>query len=105
MSDFYCDQVLSGRTRVEVQYEDDEVLAFNHTRPAYSDAHVVVIPRTHVDDLVAADLETLSRLLGVVQAQARLLIARHGACRVVTNVGRYQDSKHLHWHIVSGDRT
>lgn len=104
MSDFYCDEVLSGRTRVEVEYEDDEVLAFKHTRPAYSDAHVVVIPKSHVDDLTAADPVVLSHLLTVVQAQARGVVASHGACRVITNLGRYQDSKHLHWHIVSGDR-
>ena len=104
VSDFYCDEVLSGRTRVAVEYEDDEVLAFQHTRPAYSDAHVVVIPRAHVDDLLAADPEALRHLLEVVRAQASVVVARHGACRVITNLGRYQDSKHLHWHIVSGDR-
>ena len=26
----------------------------------------------------------------------------HGGARVVTNVGAYQDSKHLHVHVVSG---
>jgi histidine triad (HIT) family protein len=105
VSDFYCDEVLSGRTQVEIEYEDDAVLAFNHTRPAYKDAHLVVIPKVHVDDLVAAGPVVLNHLLTVVQAQAGGVLARHGACRVITNLGRYQDSKHLHWHIVSGDRT
>ena len=105
MSDFYCEQVLSGLTDVEVEHEDDAVLAFRHTRPAYRDAHIVVIPRRHVDDLVAADAELLGRLLAVVQAQASDVVARHGACRVITNLGGYQDSKHLHWHVVSGERT
>jgi histidine triad (HIT) family protein len=27
----------------------------------------------------------------------------YGACRVLTNLGRYQDSKHLHFHANSGD--
>ena len=25
------------------------------------------------------------------------------ACRILTNLGEYQDSKHLHFHIASGD--
>jgi hypothetical protein len=25
-----------------------------------------------------------------------------GAARVITNLGRYQGTKHLHWHVVSG---
>jgi histidine triad (HIT) family protein len=31
------------------------------------------------------------------------VIAEQGACRVLTNLGDYQDSKHLHWHIISGE--
>jgi hypothetical protein len=27
-----------------------------------------------------------------------------GEARVLTNVGRYQESKHLHVHVMSGDR-
>ncbi len=32
------------------------------------------------------------------------VVAAHGACRVITNLGAYQDSPHLHWHVVAGDR-
>ena len=102
--DFYCDEILSGRTAVEIAYEDEDVVAFHHTRPAYADAHVVVVPRVHVPDLLAADAAVLARLLAVVQDQAREVVAQTGACRVITNVGDYQDSKHLHWHVVSGAR-
>ncbi|MEO8574469.1 MAG: HIT family hydrolase, partial [Pyrinomonadaceae bacterium] len=27
-----------------------------------------------------------------------------GAARVMTNLGEYQDSKHLHFHVNSGER-
>jgi histidine triad (HIT) family protein len=30
------------------------------------------------------------------------MVAEHGACRVITNLGEYQDSKHLHWHVAAG---
>jgi histidine triad (HIT) family protein len=30
--------------------------------------------------------------------------ATHGGCRVSTNVGDFQSTKHLHWYIHSGKR-
>jgi histidine triad (HIT) family protein len=27
----------------------------------------------------------------------------HGGARVLTNLGKYQDSKHLHFHVNSGE--
>lgn len=106
MSDFYCDEVLSGKTPVERVMETERVLAFKHTRPAYA-VHIVVIPKLHIPSLVdfaPGDDGLMLELLGVVRAVAGQVMAAHGAARVITNLGEYQDSKHLHWHVVSGDR-
>src|SRR5690606_22876291 len=51
MSDFYCDEVLSGKTPIQRQHETERVLAFHHTRPAYP-VHIVVIPKLHIPSLV-----------------------------------------------------
>ena len=45
---------------------------------------------------------TLSGSL-IVRKGAANIEDEHGACRVLTNLGRYQDSKHLHFHVSSGD--
>jgi len=103
--DFYCDEVLSGRTAVEVVRETPGALAFHHTRP-YWPVHIVVIPRRHIPsltDLGDADPELLHSLLEVVREVAAEVEAEHGAARVLTNLGTYQDSKHLHFHINSGE--
>ena len=104
--DFYCQQVLSGVLEVEKVEETDQVLAFVHTRPAYDTAHVVVVPKHHVDDLLDGDLEDtlLLEILRVARRVAADIVDRHGAARVITNLGRYQDSRHLHMHVVSGER-
>ena len=101
--DFYCDQVFSGRTLVDVVAETDTVLAFHHTRPAYP-VHIVVVPKRHVPSLLAdeADDALLTALFAVIRQVAAQITAEHGACRVITNLGRYQDSKHLHFHLVYG---
>ncbi len=102
MSDFYCEEVLSGKTAVENVMETDNVLAFHHTRPSYQ-SHIVVIPKRHIPSLIAlgdADDALLLEMLTVVKRIARQTVEKYGACRVITNLGNYQDSMHLHWHIV-----
>lgn len=106
MGDFYCDEVLTGRHEIDVVLETDDVLAFHHTRPAY-EHHIVVIPKEHVPSLVdlgSTSDDLLYRLFEEVRQVARKMLEREGACRVITNLGRYQDSKHLHFHVVSGER-
>jgi len=39
-----------------------------------------------------------------VQQVAREVERTHGAAGVLTNLGRYQDSKHLHVHVYSGEQ-
>jgi len=104
MSDFYCEQVLSGRRAVDVVFEDEQVLAYHHTRPFFSDVHIVVVPKVHVASLLDSAAEPLlPALLAVVRSVAADVVAEHGAARVLTNLGSYQDSKHLHWHVYAGD--
>ena len=103
--DFYCDEVLSRNTSVRVVHETDDVLAFHHTRPHWP-VHIVVIPKRHVPSLTDMDAvgeALLPALLAVVRRVAAQVEAEHGAARVLTNLGAYQDSKHLHWHVCSGE--
>jgi histidine triad (HIT) family protein len=105
MSDFYCDEILTGRHEVEVVLDTEGVLAFRHTRPAY-EKHVVVIPKQHVPSLVdlgSSSEKLLTGLIATVRQLAGEMLEREGACRVITNLGSYQDTKHLHFHVVSGE--
>ena len=101
--DFYCDEVLSGKTPVEKVFETDNVLAYHHTRPFW-ETHIVVIPKEHVDSLLTVEKDLLNELLDVVKTVAALVLGEKGAARVLTNLGDYQDSKHLHFHVSSGEK-
>ena len=104
MNDFYCDEVLSGRTPIQKVVETETVLAFHHTRPFYP-VHIVVIPRKHIGSLLTLgeeDNELLIELFVVIRQVAAQVIEEQGMCRVITNLGSYQDSEHLHWHIAAG---
>lgn len=105
-NDFYCEQVLSNKIEVNKVYETDNVLAYYHTKPAY-EKHIVVIPKKHIDSLITLtddDKGMLLKLLTVVKKVAAEIVDNDGACRVITNLGKYQDSKHLHFHLVYGKR-
>lgn len=104
-SDFYCDEALSGKTPIKTVMETEHVLAFHHTRPFWP-IHIVVIPKKHVPsltDLGDSGIDLVHKVLEVVRTVAAQIEAEHGACRVLTNLGDYQDSKHLHFHVASGD--
>lgn len=103
-SDFYCDVALVDSARLRVVHDDDRVLAFHHTRP-YWQTHIVVIPKRHIGSLTTAteeDEDDIRALLRVVQTVARSVETEKGAAAVLTNLGTYQDSKHLHVHVHSG---
>lgn len=102
--DFYCEQILSGKTAVEKIFETDNVLAFRHTRPFW-ETHIVVIPKKHIASLLTleeSDETLFLELFSVIKKVSAQIVEERGAARVLTNLGNYQESKHLHFHINSG---
>jgi histidine triad (HIT) family protein len=59
----------------------------------------------NAEDLTIDDEALLLELLTVVRRVAAEVLAEHGACRVLTNLGRYQESKHLHFPVNSGEQS
>jgi histidine triad (HIT) family protein len=104
-SDFYCDVAIPRAHELDMVHEDARVLAYHHTRPFWP-THVVVVPKRHLGSLTTvgeADEDDVRALLAVVQRVAREVEDAEGAAAVLTNLGRYQDSKHLHVHVHAGD--
>ena len=105
-TDFYCEQVLSGKTAVEKVFESENTLAFYHTRPFW-ETHIVVIPKRHISSLLTlteSDADLFFELFETVKKVAAEIVSARGAARVLTNLGKYQESKHLHFHVYSGER-
>jgi histidine triad (HIT) family protein len=106
VEDFYCDEVLSGKTAVDIVLETENSLAFYHTRPFY-DVHIVVIPKKHITSLIDVkpeDNDLMKDLFSVIQKVSKQVNEKYGACTVSTNIGEYQSNKHMHWHIHFGNR-
>lgn len=104
--DFYCDVALKGEIELTKEYESDNVLAFRHTRKRFP-VHSIVIPKKHISSLLTLTEEEtpiLLELIDVIKTTAAKVTEENGAARVLTNLGEYQDSKHLHFHITYGDQ-
>ena|SRR3989344_5657127 len=104
--DFYCDVALRGTVSLKKEYESDKVLAYRHTNPHWP-VHIVVVPKKHISSFTSLgtkDTPILLELLDVIKQLASKIENEHGAARILTNLGKYQDSKHLHFHISSGEK-
>ncbi|QHJ93383.1 hypothetical protein C7M16_00398 [Bacillus subtilis] len=77
-------------------------MAYYHTKPFYP-VHIVAVPKKHISSLITLeenDHDLLLELMGIIQKIASMMTEEKSG--VITNSGAYQDSKHLHWHIVFG---
>jgi histidine triad (HIT) family protein len=102
--DFYCEQVISQKLKVKKVLETENILAYHHTQPFW-ETHIVIIPKKHIASLLTlekTDEPLLLELLEVIRHVAGQVVKEKGAARVLTNLGLYQDSKHLHFHVNSG---
>jgi len=105
MKDFYCEQVISGRLKVDIIFETDSVLAFHHTKPYWKE-HVVIIPKIHLDSLTSYPntTELNHEFFEAIQLVTSMFEEKFGGCRISSNVGSYQTTKHLHWYVHFGER-
>jgi histidine triad (HIT) family protein len=104
-NDIYCDLIIPGKLDIKKIFETDEVLAYYHTRPAWP-THIIVIPKKHISSLATfteLSAQGITSMMRVVAQVAKEVETIEHQCRVMTNLGDYQTSKHLHWLIVSGE--
>jgi histidine triad (HIT) family protein len=104
-TDIYCDQIIPGKLKVDMVFETERVMAFYHTRP-YWEYHVVIIPKTHIESLAtySGNDKLNCDFFEAIRVVTALFEHKYGGCRISSNVGSYQTSKHLHWYVHSGER-
>jgi histidine triad (HIT) family protein len=102
--DFYCDMVFSGKVKVKKVKETGNILAFQHTRPSW-ETHIVIVPKEHIPKLT--DLKDMDLIKEIFQIAREIIIENNWDeknYRIITNGGEFQDSKHLHFHLISGEK-
>jgi histidine triad (HIT) family protein len=84
----------------EFTYEDEDVLVFPDINPIRP-VHLLVIPKEHITELIAAKDPTLfQKLFGVVQKMIQEKGLADKGYRVTINGGGAQIVPHLHIHVI-----
>ena len=100
--DWYCEDVLGGRLSIRVIYEDDRVLAIHHPHPE-AEIHAVVLPKSHVESLMAVEFRDPALLVSMVtavQEVARKLGLTQTGFRLEANAAAPGVTPHVHWHVM-----
>ncbi|MFZ0545882.1 MAG: HIT domain-containing protein [Candidatus Promineifilaceae bacterium] len=87
--------------------ETDTLMAFHHPRPAYP-IHILLVPKRPIStltDLTPADTDFLTDLVSTVQSLIAEFDLESKGYRLITNGGPYQDIPHLHFHLISEEKT
>jgi histidine triad (HIT) family protein len=107
MSDCLFCKIVAGEIPSTKVYEDEKVLAFRDINPQ-APVHVLVIPKTHIQDtdgITAENSSVIAHIFEVIPQIAKAEGLDNGY-RVVTNCGADsgQTVPHLHFHILGGKK-
>jgi histidine triad (HIT) family protein len=100
--DWYCEDVLSGKVAVRVIHEDERVLAIHHPYPE-AEIHAVIVPKSHVESLMASEFRDpalLVSMVAAVQKVAHELGLDRSGFRLEANALAPGVTPHVHWHVM-----
>jgi histidine triad protein len=87
-------------------YENDDILAFKDINPQ-APVHIIVIPKKHIENILELNDESLlTKIHKAIKEIVREQNLDKQGFRLVTNTGEHacQTVKHLHFHILGGDK-
>lgn len=102
MDCIFC-KIAAGEIPATKVYEDENVLAFLDIHPQ-APIHVLLVPKKHVENILACDGETITAVLNAAKAVALQQGVAQTGFRLITNCGKHgaQSVNHLHFHLVGG---
>ena len=107
MSDCIFCKIIEGEIPSDKVYEDDRFFAFRDLSPVV-DTHILVIPKSHIESVVALTPEKeKSALAGIFSVARQIAVDEkidQKGFRLVVNTGRDggQTIAHFHLHIIGG---
>jgi len=108
MTDCLFCRIVARRSAADIEYEDDEVLAFKDIYPK-APVHLLIIPKRHIASLATvepADATVLGRCLLVARHLGEITGFAERGYRVAVNCGPEggQVVYHVHFHFMAGRR-
>ena len=108
MEDCIFCKIVNGEIPSNKVYEDENVLAFKDLNPQMP-VHILVIPKKHIESIVDLKIEDeilVGRIFTAINKIAHDIGIDKTGFRVISNCGQDagQTVKHLHFHILAGDK-
>lgn len=98
----FC-KIVAGEIPVVHEYENDSVLVFKSNQPL-APVHLLVIPKLHITNFEFVKSDSEIQALGQIQKVIGELVKKfnlQAGYRVGVNGGKYQEVKHIHYHLMS----
>ncbi|RMD96641.1 MAG: histidine triad nucleotide-binding protein [Calditrichaeota bacterium] len=101
----FCN-LISGKMKGDIVYEDDQVVAFRDINPQ-APVHILVVPRQHiatVNDLTEKEAPVIGKITLVARDLAKKEGVAESGYRLVWNCNRDagQAVFHIHLHLLGG---
>ncbi len=106
MSESIFTKIINREIPAAIEYEDDEIIAFNDINPQ-APVHILVIPKKPIptiNDAEAADSELLGKIILTAKKIAKDKGIDESGYRLVLNCneGAGQTVFHIHCHLLGG---
>ena len=102
----FC-KIIAGQISSTKVYEDETVYAFRDIAPQ-APTHILVVPKAHLDSVAAITPENSAVVAHIFEVIPQIAAAEGlvKGYRVVSNCGEdgCQSVKHLHFHILGGEK-
>jgi histidine triad (HIT) family protein len=103
----FC-QIVTKNIASEIEYEDDDLMAFRDINPQ-APVHILIVPKKHITDLTSfedADIHLLEKMSRVARDLAKKMELNTQGFRLVINEGKDagQSIFHIHFHLLGGRR-
>jgi histidine triad (HIT) family protein len=101
----FC-RIVAGQTTADIEYEDDEVVAFKDIYPK-APVHLLIIPRRHISSILTmepSDVTVIGRCLLAARTVGQAKGFGERGYRVSVNCGPDggQHVYHVHFHFLAG---
>lgn len=99
--------IANKQSPAELEYEDEEIVAFRDINPKAS-VHILIVPKKHISSVTSLE-ETDTLLIGKMILAAKKLAEEKGIAddgyRLVINAGKHsgQVVDHIHLHLIGGE--
>ncbi|MDA3842999.1 MAG: histidine triad nucleotide-binding protein [Candidatus Kapabacteria bacterium] len=106
MPDTIFTKIINREIPADIQYEDDDVIAFNDIEPQ-APVHILIIPKkpiATINDANDEDAELLGKILLAAKKIAKDKNIAEGGYRLVINTNKdaQQTVFHIHCHLLAG---